>query len=215
VLQFKDIQQNSDEWDNLRVGRITSSSLNKVMANLDGPFGDPAKRYAIDIALGQITGKAPANGYTNKDMARGHEQEPLARMEYEKQTFSIVKNGGFFFDDDLGCSPDGLVGDDGVIEIKSAIPSVHFERVRKQTFDPAYKWQLIGNMKLPNKDWIDFISYCPDFPEGKRNYVVRLKAANYKREFEMIDTRLDQFRALIKKTKETILNSNYCIEVTA
>lgn len=214
-LEFSDVEQNTDEWDALRVGKITSSALSSVMANYGKAFGEPAKKYAVSIALGQITGQVDSSGYKNADMDRGHEQEPLARLAYEAQVFTNVKNGGFFYYPDLGCSPDGLVGDDGLIEIKCAIPSIHYERVRKQTYDSAYKWQLIGNMKISNRNWIDFISYCPEFPPDKRLYIVRLFASQFKDEFSMIDVRLNEFRALIIQTKKTILDSNYNLEAAA
>ena len=212
MLQFEDVAQNSEEWDLLRVGKITSSALSCAMANYGKAFGEPAKKYAVSIALGQITGKVDPLGYSNEHMERGHEDEPLARMAYEEQTFSIVRNGGFFYDDDQGCSPDGLVGNNGAVEIKSRIPSIHYEHIRKQSFDPSNKWQLINNMKLPQLEWIDYVSYCKSFPEDKKLFVVRLYAEQFKEEYKMIDTRIAEFRELIHVTKQTILNSNYFIE---
>jgi hypothetical protein len=209
---WHDVEQNKPEWDLLRVGKITSSALAKVMANYGKAFGEPAKKYASEIALGQITGKVPASGgYSNSHMERGHEEEHLAISEYENRYFSAVTNGGFYEVDDEGCSPDGLVGDDGMIEVKSAIPSMHFARVRKQSFDPAYKWQYIDSLKISGRDWLDFISYCADYPEGKRIYVYRLLRADFSDEFEMIDTRLAEFREVIEEAKEIILNNNYSL----
>ena len=137
---FHDIQQNTDQWYDLRGGRITSSNLGCIMANFGKAFGDPAKKYAINIAIEQITGRPIPSTYTNAHMERGHEQEPLARMLYEEETFSEVANGGFFCDDLIGCSPDGLIDDSGVIEIKSVIASVHYANVKRGSCDPAYKW---------------------------------------------------------------------------
>ena len=114
-------------------------------------------------------------------------------------------------DGDCGCSPDGLVGDNGLIEIKSAEPHIHLERIRKQSFDSAYKWQLIGNMKLCKREWIDFVSYCKAFPEGKRIYVYRLQAENYIKEYDMVDKRVSELRGLIASSKDVIKNSNYLI----
>ena len=210
-MKFHDIKQNSDEWYNLRCGRLTNSALCKAMANYGKAFGEPAKKYATQIALEQITGNPCGSSYTNDAMQRGHDEEPLARMEYENQTFCTVDNGGFFEDGDLGCSPDGLVGKDGVIEIKSAEPHIHFERIRKQSYDSGYKWQLIGNMKMTGRAWIDFISYCKDFPEDKKIYVCRLHAKDFGEEYKMIDIRVAEFRTLIETAKSTILNNSYSI----
>lgn len=208
---FHNVEQNTEEWDFLRAGRITSSALSKAMANFGKAFGEPAKKYATDIALQQITGKPSSGGYTNEHMERGHLEEPLARMAYENEYFCTVTNGGFFSDGDEGCSPDGLVGTDGLIEIKSAIPSIHFARLARQSFDPAYKWQLVGNLRLTGRDWIDFISYCADFPAGKQLYVHRSYKFDFVKEFRMVDTRIQEFRELIASSKKIILNNNYSI----
>lgn len=208
---WHDVQQNSDEWYLLRSGKITASSLSKVMANYGKAFGDPAKKYAVDIAVQQITGKATGGGYSNDHMARGHEEEPLARMEYEARYFCEVTNGGFFENGDTGTSPDGLVYDDGVIEIKSAIPSVHYARISKQSYDSAYKWQLVGHLLFANRDWVDFVSYCSSFPDDKKLYVHRSYADDFEKEFIMVGDRIDEFRELIESTKHVILNNDYSI----
>lgn len=206
---FHDIEQNSDEWLQLRAGKITSSNLGKIMANYGKAFGEPAKKYAADIAIEQITGKPAESGFSNDHMMRGHEQEPFARALYENETFSDVTNGGFFCDDQKGCSPDGMVGNDGEIEIKSVIRSVHYANVKRQSFDPVYKWQLIGNLLFAARDWIDFVSYCSGFPDGKKLYVFRVNHCDLDKEFAMIQSRTDEFLGLIETTKEIILNSDY------
>jgi hypothetical protein len=181
------------------------------MANYGKAFGKPAHKYAVSIAIEQITGQAISSDYSNDHMQRGHDEEPLARMLYEEEYFCDVTNGGFFELDDIGCSPDGLVGNDGVIEIKSAIPSVHYERIKKQSYDSSYKWQLAGNLKFTGRDWIDFISYCSSFPEGHKLYTYRCYKEEFEEEFKMIDIRINEFRELIKQTKDKILTSNYSI----
>ena len=144
-------------------------------------------------------------------MDRGHEEEPLARMLYEDTYFCDVENGGFFSEGDTGTSPDGLIGSDGIIEIKSAIPSVHYSRIAKQSYDSAYKWQLVGHLKISGREWVDFTSYCSSFPDDKKLFVHRSCRDDFKEEFKMFDERIGKFRELIKSTKETILNSNYSI----
>jgi len=208
---WHDIEQNSDEWFLLRAGKVTASSLNKVMANYGKAFGEPAKKYAADIAVQQLTGVASGGGYSNDHMDRGHEEEPLARMEYEARYFCEVTNGGFFNNGDTGTSPDGLVSHDGMIEIKSALPSIHYERIKKQSYDSAYKWQLVGHLKFTGRDWVDFVSYCSSFPDERKLYVHRSDPDDFKEEFKMVDIRLDEFRELIESTKRIILDSNYSV----
>lgn len=208
-FKFIDVEQNTDEWFQLRAKKITSSKLGCIMANYPKTFGLPAKKYAVNIAIEQITGKAISSNYTNEHMQRGHEQEPIARMIYENENFCEVANGGFFDSEFIGCSPDGLVGNDGIIEIKSVISSVHFDNVKRGTFDPAYKWQLIGNLKFSNREWMDFVSYCEQFPIDKQLYKYQLKKNDYNNEFDMIDARIEDFLKVISSTKEIILNSDY------
>lgn len=210
-FEFIDIEQNTDEWFQARAGLMTSSKLPVIMANFGKAFGDPAKKYAVNIAIEQITGAPIPSDYTNEHMARGHEQEPLARMLYQESTFCDVSNGGFFRSEFVGCSPDGLVDSDGVIEIKSVIPTTHYATVKRQELDPAYKWQCIGNLKFTGRDWIDFISYCQDFPEGKQLFIHRLIASRLADEFAMIDERISQFHKLVEETKSIILNSDYIV----
>jgi len=209
MFEFHDVEQNSDAWFDLRAGRLTSSKLGVVMANYGKAFGNPAKQYAVNIAVEQITGKPMPSGYQNEHMQRGHEQEPVARMIYETDTFSTVSNGGFFGSEFIGCSPDGMVFDSGVIEIKSVIPSVHFANIKRQSLDPAYRWQCIGNLKFTGRDWLDFVSYCADFPPDKQLFTHRIEPDSFTDDFKMIDERISEFKALVDKTRQDILNLDY------
>lgn len=206
---FHDIEQNTEAWLELRSAKITGSGVSKIMANLGKAFGDPAKKYASQIALERLTGKYISSGYSNDHMERGHEQEPMARSLYEHKYFCTVENGGFFDLGDLGCSPDGLVSDNGMIEIKSVIHSVHFANVKRQSFDPAYKWQLIFNLKCTGREWIDSVSYCADYPEDQQLFVFRMYKDDFKDEFIALDNRIDEFKGLIEKSKQAITESSY------
>ena len=75
MFKFIDVNQNTDEWFQMRCGKLTSSKLGTIMANFGKAFGDPAKKYAVNIAIEQITGSPISSDYTNADMQRGHDQE--------------------------------------------------------------------------------------------------------------------------------------------
>ena len=206
-MRFIDIDQNTDEWLDLRIGKITGSSCSKMMANYGKAFGEPAKKVAVTIAIEQMTGKRSVNdSYSNAHMQRGHDQEPIARMLYENDYFVDVENGGFFDCGDYGCSPDGLVGDNGLIEIKSVISSVHYANIKRGGVDPAYKWQVHFNLLKAEKDWIDSVSYCADFPEASRLYVHRVERKDCDEQFDMIERRSEQFFELVDEIKHTIGN---------
>lgn len=203
MLDFVDVKQNSDEWFQLRAGRLTSSKMGTIMANYGKAFGDPAKKYAINIALEQITGKPIGSNLSNEHLERGHEEEPIARKLYEDEMFSETSNGGFFYDDFIGCSPD-FICDDGLGEIKSALPHIQYARVKRGTCDPQYKWQCISNMYFTESNWIDFISYCSSYPEDKQLFVFRMNREDYKKEFEMLKNRISEFKDLVNECRRNI-----------
>ncbi|EFM0154195.1 YqaJ viral recombinase family protein [Escherichia coli] len=202
---WHDVEQNGDEWDALRLGKATASNYGIIMANDGKAFGDPAKRYALQLALEQIKGCKSEFSFSNEHMERGHEQEPIARMLYEEMNFVDVDNGGFFDHETYGDSPDGLVGNDGVIEIKSVIAATHFSTLTRGSFDPTYRWQLIGHLDCSGRDWVDFISYCSDFPDGKQLIVYRLNAEECASEIERLRSRRADFIKLVAETKNRIM----------
>lgn len=211
MFNFHDVEQNTDEWMALRCGKLTSSNLKTVMANYGKAFSDTAKKLAVSIATQQITGKQDQSGFSNSHTERGHEQEPIARRLYEECFFCDVQDGGFFSSDFLGCSPDGLVCDDGLIEIKSVLGYAHFQNVKRGAVDPAYKWQNVGNVKFTGRKWIDFISYSADYPDDKQLFVCRRYAKDMKEEFEQIDIRVKAFKSLVDDCKAKINNGDYVV----
>lgn len=204
---FHDIEQNSDLWFDMRLGKVTGSGLSKIMANFGKSFGEPAKKYAVEIALEQITGKSQGEFYSNAHMERGTEQEPIARKLYEDIHFCDVSNGGFFDNGNTGCSPDGLIYHDGVLEIKCVIGSVQFETIKRNKFDPKYKWQLVFELRETGRDWIDYVSYSSDFPENNRVVEYRIDRDFFKEEFVMVEDRLEQFFKVVNENKRIIIGA--------
>ncbi len=179
---FHNIEQNTEEWCALRLGRVTASNFGKIMANAynkDGvfnknaAFGKGAKEYAIKKAAEITTGRT-VQGFTTYWMEHGTETEPIAKERYMDETFNNVRQGGFLEADWLGASSDGLIDDKGGIEIKCVKHTTHFERMRKGGFDLTYKWQIYGNMYLYDLDWIDFVSFNQDFREHRQLYIFRV-----------------------------------------
>ena len=193
---FHNVKQNSDEWFMLRLWKVTSSNFADIMANDGKAFGDPAKKYAQKLALERVTGKREEETYSNQFMERGNELEPLARELYQQETMTEVTNGGFFSEWDIWDSPDGLVGDDGCIEIKSVIPSTHWKRIEKGGFDSAYQWQIHGHLWLSGRKWCDFVSFCPEFPENKQLHIFRVERDE--EIFKVMEKRITEFLALVE-----------------
>ena len=173
---WHDVEQNGEEWDALRLGRLPLQTSALIMANDGKAFGEgQPKRYALQLALSRLKGASLSLASKRPYGARPR-TEPIARMLYEEMKFVDVDNGGFFDHETYGDSPDGLVGRDGVIEIKSVIAATHYATLTRGAFDPAYRWQIIGHLDCSGRDWVDFISYCSDF-DGKQLIVYRLTAA--------------------------------------
>lgn len=203
-VKFIDVQQNTEEWQALRLGKATASNFACFMANEGKAFGEPAKRYALQLALETITGKKADFSFSNEHMERGQEQEPLAKMMYEEERFVCVSNGGFFDCGSYGDSPDGLVLSGGVIEIKSVIAPVHYATMQRGTFDPSYRWQLVGHLDCTGREWVDFISFCADFPGGQQLFVHRLWRKECAEEIARLQARRADFLTMVRETAETI-----------
>mgnify|MGYP003680133378 CR=1 FL=1 len=207
-----DVKQNTDEWFGMRVGKITSSKFSTIMANEGKAFGNPAVEYAEKLALERVTGKRDESAsLSSKYLDRGHELEPDALKLYEFEQLCTVTNGGFNtngeningLDGNLGDSPDGVVlEDNGSVEVKSVIPKTHWKRLKKGGIDTSYKWQIQGHIWLGNYDYCDFVSYCPEMPDGKRLFVERVLL-----DVDMItrlNKRIIQFELMIEKNIEIL-----------
>jgi len=192
-----DIEQNTDEWHDLRLGKATASGAASFMANFGKAFGDPANKYALELALQRVTRIKPES-YTNDHMARGHAQEPIARALYESEAFESVTNGGFFDYGDYGCSPDGLIKG-GAIEIKSVIAPTHYATLKRGNFDPSYRWQIASQLDCDGIEFVDFVSYCSEFPRAKQLLIYRVTRDDFKDELSKLRERRSEFLGLVSK----------------
>lgn len=167
------IVQGSEEWKCLRLGVATASCFSHILAK---GAGKVREAYKHRIVSERLTGK-PLESYVNPHMVRGTEQEAYARMEYEAETGNIVYEVGFLLHPELraGASPDGLIDDDGGLEIKSVIPTVQVETIERGGYPVKHKPQIQGGMWVTGRAWWDFCSYSPDMPERLRLYIFRVE----------------------------------------
>lgn len=195
-----EVEQGTEEWHALRIGKITSSNFGDICANMGRAFGDPAKRYARKVALERITGKLDEqDNYSNSHMERGIEQEPLARSMYEEITFNSVDPGGFTELGPFGDSPDGVIGSTGCLEIKCVAANTHWERLERGGFDNSYKWQILGHLWVNGLEWCDFAQYCESFPDNMRLYLYRVRREEFVKDIEQMELRLYTFESLVRK----------------
>lgn len=169
-LQIFDCEQNSDEWYACRAGVITSSEFHTVKAEGRGR-GDPSvtrRKYMLQLVGETIAGVSPFERYKSGHMDRGHDFEAEARDYYSLVTGHEVQLVGFMLRGDTGCSPDGLVGEDGHVQIKTKQYDLHLECLLKDQVPPGHLPQLQGELLVTGRKWNDFVSYSPGLPLFRR-----------------------------------------------
>ena len=171
------MSQRDQEWFAARASRFTASRFADLMATTKSGPSTSRKNLIVQIAIERITGTTE-DSYTNAAMQRGIDLEPEARMVYELTTGNIVEEVDFIQHSTLsfvGVSPDGLIGDDGMIEIKCpSAMSKHLDALRNGAHAVEYKWQVQGQLWVAEREWNDAVSYDPRFPEGKRLAIKRV-----------------------------------------
>lgn len=162
---IKNIEQGSDEWHRLRLGVATASNFNRIITGTGKP-SEQIDKYALELAT-QMLLINPEIGYINDAMAKGNALESKARDFYQEETFNSVETITMFksFCGNFGYSPDGLVGDNGLIEVKSPNSTTHFKYIIDKEAPLIYKPQMQGGLWVSNREWIDFVSFCDNIKE--------------------------------------------------
>ena len=164
--------QGTQEWLKKRLGKITSSTIHKIMSSKESSL--TRTRLMQDLIFERISG-SPTKNIVTAPMARGLELESEARKAYELQNEIVILSG--FIEHptikDAGASPDGLIGDDGLIEIKCLNKKSHEEIIRKQILPRQYYIQIQFQLACTQRLWCDFVAYHPD--ADKPLYVQRIK----------------------------------------
>jgi len=168
------IEQGSPEWFALRAGKVTASKVSDVMSAITTAG---YKNYLADLVVERLTGNK-TESFTNAAMQWGVDQEPIARAEYEVKTGNFVDQIAFVDHPTIanfGCSPDGLVGDDGLIEIKCPNTATHIDYVMQDKVPTKYIPQIQCQLAVTGRKWCDFVSFDPRLPDGLQILIVRLK----------------------------------------
>lgn len=171
-MEIINCTQGSEEWLKARLGVATASNFSKIVTNT-GELSKQLKAYAIKLASELLTFEQEES-YTNKDMERGSELEPEAKQAYQEYAFCEVKEVGFMLDNGFGYSPDGLVGKDGLIEIKCPNQTTHTQYLFEDRLPTAYKAQCQGGLWISGRKYLDFISWNPSFREDKKLFIKRV-----------------------------------------
>jgi putative phage-type endonuclease len=162
-----EIVQGSEEWHRCRIGKITASKINDVMAKLKGK-GEASSRkdYRVQLAVERLTGEK-TDSFTNNAMMWGTENEPFARQAFEFARDITVDQVGFIDHPVIpmtGCSPDGLIGDDGMVEIKCPKTATHIEWMLAGKIPAQHVNQMLWQMECCGRQWCEFVSYDPRLP---------------------------------------------------
>ncbi len=208
-VEIVDCTQGSPEWFTARLGLPTASEFATVMAS--GRAGMPSKTrsdYLKDLA-GEIIWGVPRESYRNASMDRGNEMEAELRERYDQQ--NVLDGGekalqvGFMRNGRKGASPDGLVGDVGMVEIKSQVPRLLIERLVSGEVPPEHMPQCQGNLWVAEREWIDIVigyQHDPSVPSPplfrrrimrSEPYIARLKLAT--------EVFLEELDALVARVK--------------
>ena len=158
---YRDIEQGTPEWFAVRAGIPTASMYATVMASGKGGAASKTRRtYMLKLAGERLTGE-PMDNYSNHHMERGHEHEPLARDAYALLMDVEPEQVGFIRTGDTGASPDSLVGDNGLVEIKSKLAHLHLDVLDRDEVPCEHTVQVQGQIWVAEREWCDFVSYCP------------------------------------------------------
>ena len=171
------IEQGSEDWFAARLGKVTASRVSDVMAKTRSGPAASRKNYMMELLCQRLTGQRE-EGFTSAAMQRGIDLEPLARAAYEVSTGQIVQEASFVtweHNDDIGASPDGFVGDQGLIEIKCPNTAQHVACIQSGEPDKKYWWQMQMQMACTGRDWCDFVSFDDRMPESLQLFVARVR----------------------------------------
>jgi putative phage-type endonuclease len=200
------MEQRSTEWFTARLGKVTASRVADVIAKTKTGYSTSRENYMAQLVCERMTG-TQGESYNNAAMQWGTDQEPLARAAYEAAKDVLVDEVGLVIHPNIpmaGASPDGLVGDDGLIEIKCPNTATHIDTLLSEKVPSKYNTQMQWQMVCTGRKWCDFVSFDPRMPEGLQLFIQRVDFdAEYVKMLEAeITGFLGELETKIEKLKE-------------
>jgi len=174
-MNIVDCQQGTPEWLAARAGKVTASMISAVLMD---PKTAGFRDYQAQLVAEILTGKPQGSDFTSAAMQFGSDTEPLARSAYEVHTGFTVDQVGMVIHPTIeraGASPDGLVGNNALVELKVPKVATHLGYLVAGVVPSIYKNQMMWQMACTGRDWCDFVSFRPDLPENLQLFVVRYK----------------------------------------
>lgn len=176
-MDMAELVQGTDAWMRARLGKVTASRVTDVIAKTKSGWGASRGNYLAELVAERLTGN-PANQFTNAAMQWGIDTEPLARAAYSFFRDQDVSEVGFVEHPTIpmcGASPDGLIGDDGMVEIKCPNTATHISTLLAEKIPDKYIVQMQVQMACAERAWCDFVSFDPRLPERLRLFVRRVE----------------------------------------
>jgi putative phage-type endonuclease len=169
------MDQRTPEWFAARLGKVTASRISDIIAKTQSGYSASRANYMALLICERLTGAA-AESYSNAAMQHGTDTEPMALSAYEAAQGVLVQAKGFVTHPSIaqsGASPDGLVGDSGLIEIKCPNTATHLDTLLAKKMPTKHRPQVQWQMACTGRHWCDFLSYDPRLPERLQMFVVR------------------------------------------
>jgi putative phage-type endonuclease len=198
------MDQRSIEWHQARLGHATGSRASDIIAGKDT---QSRKGYITQLVTERLTGQSQ-DFYTNADMQRGIDVEPVARAAYQASN-ELVDEVGFIKHPTIlwfGASPDGLVGSDGLVEIKCPRSTTHLEYIQAKKPPAKYIPQMLAQLSCTGRKWVDFVSFDNRFPEHLQLFVVRFQPSA--EELEKFESKVKEFLSEVNNLMEQLCPSH-------
>jgi putative phage-type endonuclease len=171
------MEQRSPEWYAARLGKVTASRVADIIAKTKSGYSTSRANYMAELVCERLTGKQ-GDFYQNAAMVWGTETEPMARSAYEAHSGNLVTETGLILHPsiaDAGASPDGLIDEDGLVEIKCPNTSTHIDTLLDEKVPSKYVTQIMWQMACTERKWCDFVSFDPRMPEHMQLFVKRIE----------------------------------------
>lgn len=206
------MEQRSEGWFAARKGKVTASRIGDILATIrNGNWAASRKHYAAQLVTERLSDKDP-EPFTNEYIEWGIAQEASAKEAYTQATGSAVEDVGFVDHPTIGmagASPDGLVGEDGLIEIKCPTTATHIETLLGADVKEQYRLQMLWQMACTGRKWCDFVSFDPRLPDALQLHIQRFERDN--REIADIEEHVKRFLKEVDETVEA-LQAKYKIQ---
>ncbi|MCC7463319.1 MAG: YqaJ viral recombinase family protein [Gammaproteobacteria bacterium] len=196
------LEQGTEAWRNVRLGKVTASRVSDVIARTKTGYGASRATYMGELIAERLTGR-PTEGFESAAIRWGTETEPQARAAYEFLRDATVTEVGFIEHPRIamsGASPDGLVGEDGLVEIKCPLTKTHIDTLLSQAIPKDYTTQVQWQMACTGRAWCDYVSFDPRMPAHLQLFVMRVA-----RDAALIETLEAEVETFLREVAEKLL----------